>query len=99
MSHERYEEEHGVIERAVRRAKDLREWWRAIEANELMNEVPEREEIMKAMKEMRESAPGADGVKIWYIRNACDEMVQKMFQCRADSWVESVKVGIMVHCL
>ena len=38
VSHERYEEEHGAVERE----KDLREWRRVIEANELMNEVPER---------------------------------------------------------
>ena len=50
VSHERYEEEHGVIETAVGRAKDLREWRRVIETNELMNEAPEREDIMKAMK-------------------------------------------------
>ena len=58
---------------------------------------------MKAMKEMRESAPEEDGVRIGYIKNACEEvkvvvieMVQKMFECRADRWEESVKVGIVV---
>ena len=33
----------------------------AIEVNELMNEVPEREYIMKAMKKIREAASGDDG--------------------------------------
>ena len=67
-----------------------------------MNEVPERDEIMKAMKEMQESAPGEDGVRIGYIGNACEEkfgvveMVQRMYECRADRWEESVKVGITV---
>ena len=63
-----------MIERAVEKAKDLRKWRRTIEANELMNEVPEREEIIKAMKEMRESAPGEDGVRIRYIQNACEDI-------------------------
>ena len=40
--------------------------------NELMNAVLEREKIMIAMKEMRGSATGKDGVRIGYIRNACE---------------------------
>ena len=69
-----------------------------------MNEVSERNEIMNAMKKMREFAPGEDGVIKGYIRNECEEvksgvveMVQRMFECRADRWEESVKVGIMVQ--
>lgn len=103
VSKDRYEEEPRVIEEAVRGAVDLRNDRRAREANELLNEVPEREEIMDAMKEMRESAPGKDGVRIGYIRNACEEVkgkvieiVRKMFECRADKWEESAKVGLMV---
>ena len=47
---------------------------RAIEANELLNERPEREEIVMAMNEMRDSAPGEDGVRLLYIREAYDEV-------------------------
>jgi predicted transcriptional regulator len=61
---ERYEEEPRVIERAVNGATDLRECERAKEANDRLNEVPEREEIVAAMNDMKESAPGEDGVRI-----------------------------------
>jgi hypothetical protein len=103
VSKDRYEEDPGLIEEAVRRAKDLRENEKAKEANELMNERPEREEIVKAMNDMHESAPGEDGVRIGFIREACAEVrervievVQSMFECRADRWDESLKVGVMV---
>ena len=103
VSKERYEEDPSAIEEAVSRAKDLRGDERAIEANELLNETPEREEIMQAMSDIRESAPGEDGVRIGYIMNACDvvidrviEIVQMMFEERADRWDESLKVGVMV---
>ena len=69
----------------------------------LKNDVPGREEIMTAKKEVCESAPGEDGVKIVCIRNACEEVkadvveiVQKMFEYRVDRWEENVKVGIMI---
>ena len=71
-----------------------------------MNEVPEREEITKAMKELRESAQGEDGVRIGFIRNACEEvkagvveMVHRMRECRADRWDESVKLGLWCRYL
>ena len=66
VSRERYEEEPRVIEETVRGATDLREDERAREANNHMNEDPEREEIIEAMKEINESAPGEDGVRrVW----------------------------------
>ena len=103
VSADRYEEEPRVIEEAVNGAEDLRNDRRAIEANERLNEMPEREEIVEVMNEMRESAPGEDGVRIGYIRKACQEIkdrvieiVQEMFEVRADRWDERAKVGVMV---
>ena len=103
VSKDRYEEEPGVLENAVGGAKDLRENEEAIEANRRMNEIPGREEVMKAMKDMRESAPGEDGVRIGYIKNACDEMkeavielVRKMFASRASEWSEVLKSAVIV---
>ena len=67
---------------------DLRQDERARKANEMMNEVPLREEIEDIMKE---SAPGEDGVRIGYIRSACEkvksrviEIMQKMLESRAN---------------
>ena len=99
VSNDRYEERRDVIERAMRGAVDLRNDRRAKEANvQCLNVVPESEEIREAMKETRESAPGLDGVRIGYIRIACEgiqgrviEIVQKMFEVRANEWDELVK--------
>ena len=68
VSSERYEVEPEVIERAVNEANDLRGDGRAREANELLNEDLNDEEILEAMKEMEESAPGADGVRIGFVK-------------------------------
>ena len=58
---------------------------------------------MEAMKEMRDSAPGEDGVRLRYIQSACDEVrervieiVRMMFDKRANEWDESAKSGIIV---
>ena len=45
---------------------------RVKEANECLNVVPECEEIREAMRETCKSAPGLDGVRIRYIRKACE---------------------------
>jgi hypothetical protein len=77
---ERYEEEPRVIERAVNGATDLRECERAKEANDRLNEVPEREEIVAAMKDMKESAPGEDGVRIGYIKWADEGLRDRVIE-------------------
>ena len=103
VSSERYEESPQEIAATVRNARDLRGDAKAREANERMNEVPTRREIVNAMDEMKESAPGEDGVRIGYIRYACEEMkeevirmVQKMFVTRANEWSETLKAGVIV---
>lgn len=103
VSRDRYEEPPSVIEAAIREVNDLRMDEKAMEANEMMNETPAREEIEEAMKEMRESAPGEDGIRIGFVREACEEvreavcsMVQRMFEVRADGWDWLLKVGLMV---
>ena len=67
-----YEERPEAIERAVRGAVDLRNDRREKKSNECLNVVPGSEEIREVMKETRESVPGLDGVRIRYIRKACE---------------------------
>ena len=64
VSKDRYEEEPSVIARVVGRVEDLREDERAKSANEKLNAVPEREEIERALKEMKDSSPREDGVRL-----------------------------------
>ena len=54
------------------------------------------------MKEMRESAPGDDGIRMCYLKDASEEvkealigMVQFMFEERAHKWDEWLKGGVM----
>ena len=90
VSKHRYEEPPWETEGAVRRAVDLRENREAIEESERLNRPISEEEIRKAIKEIRESSPGEEGVRICYIKYACEEMqtlmielVQLMFEKRA----------------
>ena len=106
VSKERYEVEPSVIRNAIEGVRDHRGDEKAIEANEFMNQDLSEEEIDCAIREMKESAPGLDGVRICYIKYACDdvrkaviEMVQYMFEERANKWNESLKEGLCAHCL
>ena len=103
ITEERFEEDPEVVEAAVEGARDLRGDEGAEEANEYLNMILEPEEIVEAMGEVRESAPGVDGVRISYIREAegevwerCVELVRRMFEEPAEQWDESLKVGGMV---
>ena len=103
VSKDRYEEDPRVVNEAVGKATDLRGDPKAREANEAMNEVPEREEILEALKEMRESTPGIDGVRVEYIKLANEEIVnslitivRKMFVTRADEWDQAVRTGAII---
>ena len=100
---ERFEEDPEVVEVAVGGLRDMRGVEEAEEANELLNRTPEAVETEEAMKEVRESAPGVDGVRICYIREAegevrerCVELVKRMFEENAGEWDSSLKVGGMV---
>ena len=103
VSCERYEEDPSVIASVIEKVNDLRMDGRAIVANDRLNVMPEREEIVKAMNEMKDSAPGEDGVRLRYISEAClevrekvIEIVKMMFEKRANEWDESAKSGIIV---
>ena len=103
VSSERYEEEPSVIASVIEKVNDLRMDGCAIAANERLNVSPDREEIERAMNEMKDSAPGEDGVRLRYICNACEEVrvrvieiVKMMFEKRASEWDESAKSGIIV---
>ena len=65
----RYEVEPEVIEEVVSKTRDLRE---EEEANEMMNEEPEKKEIDRTISEIRDSAPEEDEVRINYIKEACE---------------------------
>ena len=103
VSKDRYEVDRCVIERAVGQVDDLRMDEGAKRMNERLNVTPETEEIEMAMREMKDTAPGEDGVRLRYICEACDEVrmrvvgiVKRMFEKSAGDWDESAKSGIMI---
>ena len=68
-----------------------------------MNETPSSGEILDAMKEVKDSAPGKEGVRRRYISEACFEIqlevtsiVKRMFTSRANTWEDSLKTGQIV---
>ena len=62
VSEKRYEVDPAVIGGVIEKVQDLRGCEKAREANECMNGELGREEIEEAMKEMRESVHGEDGI-------------------------------------
>ena len=103
VSCDRYEVDPGVIEGVIAGVRDLRGTADAVLGNDSMNARIDRGEIECAIKEIRESAPGKDGVRIGYIRNASEEvrgrvirLVQRMFEEGPGSWEESLRKGVMV---
>ena len=103
VSQDRYERDPNEIETALEDVEDLRMLPEAREANEFLNEPPEREEIEKEMKNVKDSAPGEDEVRMNYINWADTrikakvvDLVQQMFNTRAHRWEDSVKTGLMI---
>ena len=102
LTAERFEREPREIEEVVKSMADLRGNQEAQAANDRMNVIPSEEEIMKAIEETKDSAPGEDGIRISYIKQADQEilrriidMVRFMFTHGAKQWDEGLKVGLM----
>ena len=70
VSSDQYEERPDVIERDVRGTVYLKNDSKTKEKNERLKEVSYTEEIMEAIKETRDSAPGVDEARIGFIRKA-----------------------------
>ena len=102
LSSQRFERRPQEIERAAARAEDKRRDPEAIEANQLLNETPQEEEIIEAIKYMKDGAPGEDNLRISYIREAHSSVklevvkaVQVMFEYPAEEWDTCLKTGMM----
>ena len=99
----RYEEDTRRLEEILEEVEDISNTDRAREANDLINEEPEEEEIEDIMKGVKDSAPGEDNIRMSYIWHSCTEikekvvqMVKFMFNHRAHRWSEATKIGIMI---
>ena len=63
----RYEEDPRRLEEILEEVEDISNTDRAREANDLINEEPQEEEIEDTMKEVKDSAPGEDNIRMSYI--------------------------------
>ena len=102
LTAERFEREPREIEDVVKSMTDLRENQDAKAANNKMNVIHSEGEIMKAIEETKDSAPGENGIRISYIKQTDQEilrriidMVRFMFTHGAEQWDEGLKVGLM----
>ena len=103
ITRNRYEELPRAIAEVVSQARDLRDDEESREVSREIDDEPIALEIRGAMKEMRDSAPGEDEVKLDYIRKGGAEIidrvvriVQEMWRTPAEQWEGGMKVGIMV---
>ena len=77
---EKYEGDSSVIAREIERLNDLSGDEGARNVNEMLIEILDRKEIDKAMKQMNNSSPGEDGVRLWYVCGACEEVRVKVIE-------------------
>ena len=98
LTGERFENSREEIKIAVTEVTDIRQKLLAMEANDLLNGEPDEEEIIREMKNVKESTLVKDEVRMIYIKESGDEMekevvkmVQFMFNNRAHRWEESLK--------
>ena len=57
---------------------DIRQEPLAMEENDLLNEKPHEEEIIREMKNVKESIPGKDQVRMIYIKESGYEMKKEL---------------------
>ena len=103
ISKDRFENDPEILEEAVEAMEDLRENEEAKRLAEMLEETPSREEIITQMKKMKNSAPGKDGVRLIYILQGGQiiidkvvELIQFMFEHDADEWEEVLKLGLVI---
>ena len=103
VSKDRFENPPEEVYNTVNQMEDIRETEKAIEWREIMDTTPTGEEIFTQMKQMSESAPGEDGVRLIYLMQGGPEILQRvfdmvkfMFENDAEYWEDSLKTGLMV---
>ena len=103
ITRDRYEELPRAIVDVFSQVRDLRDDEESRKVSREIDGEPSALEIRRAMKEMRDSAPGEDEVKLDYIRKGGAEIidrvvriVQEMWSTPAEQWEGEMKVGIMV---
>ena len=69
---DRYENDPGTLMNTIKQMPDRSKNVKFITANQRLNTPPSEKELMEALDEVRESAPGKDGVRMIYIRSVME---------------------------
>ena len=103
VSQERKEVTNQVMSWVFDRVEDMRSDDRIREAGDELEKNLEREEIEKAIREIKDGAPGIDGVSIKMIKFAdgvCKErivqLIKDMYERPPTEWEDYIKVGLVV---
>ena len=103
ISAERFENTPEEIDQVLEDVEDISNTEKARQWRDLMNETPSTEEIKKQMSMMKDSAPGEDGVRLRYLLDGGELLMEKlyaliqyMFENSADNWEEELKVGLVI---
>ena len=103
VSKDRFENTPEEIDKVVDEVIDISRTEKAGEWREILDAVPDREEIVTQMKKMRESAPGGDGVRLIYLMKGGERMidrivetVQYMFMNGQENWEIDLKTGLVI---
>ena len=103
VSSERYENDFNNILDALEKTPDKRNDEIAIALNDNLNLPISVEELKETIRIIRESAPGKDGIRICYIKNAHHEIkeiinkkITDMFNNEDEEWEEEIKTGQVV---
>ena len=103
ISKDRFENDPEEMEATADLVEDISETEEATREAEILNATPSREEILKEMKKMKESAPGEDGVRLIYLFKGGPEVIEKvieivqfMFEYGAEKWEDSLKSGLVI---
>ena len=103
VSQERQEVTNQVMSWVFDRVEDMRSDDMIREAGEELEKNLEREEIEKAIREIKDGAPGIDGVSIkmikfadWTCKERIVQLIKDMYERPPPEWEDYIKVGLVV---
>ena len=103
VSEERFENNPEDIDKVLEEVEDIRDTEKAREWKGILETTPSKQEIVAQMKLMKDSAPGEDGVRLLYLLEAGEDVINRlvkiiqfMFNNSSDKWEESLKVGLVI---
>ena len=94
---EEIEEDVNEIDKTMYNTEEAEMWY------EMLEETPQREEIIKEMKTMKDSALGRDGLRLGMLLKGSEEkirrvvtLVQFKFNTGPEKWEGELKVGLVI---